>query len=340
MKTCVFMITNQCNLSCRYCYAQGYRGAPAGDSTRVRDVVPEVLEALLRYRPSRVVIGGGEPLTRSDLFDLLKRASRVAHVKLLTNGTQLTRETAERLRDCGVDLVGISLDSAEPEPHNHLRSGSHHAVLRGIDCCQDAGLPVDLMVTVSTMNVRSTGELLARARTMGVACVTFSDLIPQGRALEHENLILSAHETETLLQNLSRRQSAEGGPRVQVFISQWVRWDPSAPGCEVGKSLFALRSDGTILPCAQVPVVLGNILEDDLEKVWDGPEMRSLRWRRRGACATCALREPCGGCRGKALAAGDLFGSDPSCLLALDAHNEDGRRLPRRGDPPCLHEKW
>jgi len=352
MKTCVFMITNQCNLTCRYCYAEAFHGAPSGGADRVPDVVPEVLDALLSYKPSRVVIGGGEPLMRSDLFELLTEAGRVARVQLLTNGTLLTRETAEKIRACGVELVGISLDSAEAEPHDHLRSASHHAVLRGIDCCLAAGLPVDLMVTVSTLNASSVRGVIAFARRMGIERVTFSDLIPQGRAGERADLVLSAEQTETLLENLAQDREVEGRPRVDVYIPQWVRWDRGGPGCEAGRSLFALRPDGTILPCTQVPVPLGNILLDDLHDVWNGKAMDNLRRVRRGPCADCGWRGACGGCRGKALAAGDLFGSDPSCLLAWNTRSHPwaepsqaaapegflyGRRMSDRHGNPKAH---
>ncbi|WP_337971933.1 SPASM domain-containing protein [Methanobacterium petrolearium] len=152
---------------------------------------------------------------------------------------------------------------------------------------------------------------------MGLKSITFEGLNPVGRAKELHSLELTAYETDFILNTINGYLKDEK-PDVDViiFYPQWVRWKSSASGCEACKDLFSLLPNGDMLACSNLPVILGNILEDDFNDIWNSKLADYIRNKRFGGCNVCEFKEKCGGCRSRAYGTGNIFGSDPSCTLA------------------------
>lgn len=313
---CVMMVTESCNLRCKYCYIRAGEGDAPPVSTQH---ICQMIDLLNTTGIKKLIIGGGEPLVRADIFDILDNATARMPTHLLTNGTLLTEKTAQKLALLGIDGVSISLDSPTSKIHDELRDGSFNAVLNGIKRGVKAGLDVDIGVCITAKNVGSALDLIRFAEDLGVTSITFEGLNPVGRGKDCANLALPAEQTDAFLQRIAEI-SHDITPNVKIimFYPQWVRWSSGGTGCEVGKSFFGLRPNGDLLPCTNVPITLGNILEDDFSDIWNCELMNDLRTKRNGGCNRCHYREHCGGCRSRAYAAGDICGSDPSCSLAQE----------------------
>jgi radical SAM protein with 4Fe4S-binding SPASM domain len=265
----------------------------------------------------KLIIGGGEPLLIDNVFNIVERSSAIMPTHLLTNGTLINEETAGKLACCGLDGVSISLDSATPDIHNELRDGSYLSALNGIRCCINAGLNVDISTCVTTKNILAITDIIHLAEDLGAASITFQGLSPAGRGAECANLALTPEQTDLFLNNTYNIiYNKKFKIKIIMFYPQWIRWDSNAEGCEAGKNFFGLRSNGDVFPCTNLPIKIGNILEDNFADIWNCSFMNDIRMRRTGGCAVCEYLERCGGCRSKAYSLGDAFASDPSCKLA------------------------
>jgi len=311
----VLMINGSCNLQCKYCYISA--GENSFSNANFSDISSRV-NLLDTIDVQTVIIGGGEPLLHRNIFEVLKMSSDRMKTHLLTNGTLINLNVAQKLVKSGIEGLSISLDSVIPTIHNELRDGSFKAVIKGIKHCVDEGLDVNVNSCITQKNFEQAQHMIKFAENVGLKSITFEGLNPVGKGKDCENLLLTFEDTESFLNNLNLYLK-ELKPDVDVlmFYPQWVRWDNTATGCGVGKDFFGVDPNGNFMPCTNLPLTLGNIHKREFDEIWNCEIMNKLREDRSGGCDTCEFKNQCGGCRSKAYAAGDIFGSDPSCKLAF-----------------------
>ncbi len=316
---CVLSITESCNLKCNYCYVDAKKKREGTPSPSIPSTAHlfRIVDLLGNIGVNKLIIGGGEPLLRGDVFEIIERGSALMPTYLLTNGSLINEETARKLEGCELGGLSISLDSATPDIHNELRDGSYMPALNGVRHCIDAGLDVNISTCVTTKNISGIADIINLAESVGAASITFQGLSPVGRGAGCTNLALSSAQTDYFLNYVSNIiRSRKFNIKIIMYYPQWIRWDGTAEGCEVGKNFFGLRSNGDVLPCTNLPIKIGNIFEDDFADIWNCSFMNDLREIRTGGCAICEYVGRCGGCRSKAYSLGDVFASDPSCKLA------------------------
>src|SRR5512143_1209457 len=127
-------VTRRCNLNCVHCRAAAAQGPYPGELTEPKSL--EILEQIARMGKPVVILTGGEPLLREDIFDLARFGTeRGLRMVMATNGTLLTPEIARKIRSSGIQRVSISLDGATAEEHDRFRQvqGAYRASLKGID---------------------------------------------------------------------------------------------------------------------------------------------------------------------------------------------------------------
>ncbi len=128
----VWNYTSACNLRCQHCYQSAARPLP---DELTLDEKLEVIDQLAENDVVAIAFSGGEPLMAPDFFEAASYASsKNMYVSLATNGTLLTRENVDRLVECGVNYLEISLDAATPEIHNRFRgaAGAWNKTVDGI----------------------------------------------------------------------------------------------------------------------------------------------------------------------------------------------------------------
>ena len=141
----VWNLTRTCNLKCQHCYTDSANQKYSGELTT--EECKTVLDDLAAFKVPAVLFSGGEPLVRKDVFELAAYARSLGlHVVLSTNGTLITPEIAQRLKDLKFAYVGISLDSAFPEVHDRFRGmeGAFAKTMQGFRNCVDVGQKVGL----------------------------------------------------------------------------------------------------------------------------------------------------------------------------------------------------
>lgn len=310
--------TSACNLSCSYCRAKA-TATPEKEELSTEEAL-SFIDEIAPLRPM-LILSGGEPLLRPDIFLLARHAAdRGMRVSLATNGTLLTPEIAEKIVSAGITRVSISLDGASSKRHDANRGpGSFEKALKGIESLQGR---IDFQINFTITN-KNEGEALAvfnLAEKLGAKALHFFFLVPTGRGREDD--LISPEGQEELLRLIDGERSCRS-IEVQVTCApQFARIARSGSGrrrsggCLAGTSFVFVSRKGTVYPCGYLPVPAGNIREKKFIEIWEkSPVLMALRERNLlGSCGDCSFSRVCGGCRARAYAkTGDYLESDPLC---------------------------
>ncbi|MGB5467277.1 MAG: radical SAM protein, partial [Sedimenticolaceae bacterium] len=156
----IWNLIRRCNLTCKHCYATSADKDFPGELSTAQ--VFDVMDDLKDYGVPVLILSGGEPLMRPDIFEISRRAKAMGfYVGLSSNGTLISEDNIEQIREVGYDYVGVSLDGMR-EVHDCFRRrvGAFDESLRGIRLCRDAGIKVGLRFTLTQDNARDLPDLL------------------------------------------------------------------------------------------------------------------------------------------------------------------------------------
>ena len=312
-------LTAACNLSCQYCRASASLESDEGELDT--DEAIRFVESIAPLKPM-LILSGGEPLLRPDLFTIIRHAVSLGiRVSLASNGTLITPQLAEEIADSGVSRVSISLDGADAAMHDLVRGqGSFEQSMRGIENLRGR---VDFQInfTVSRTNQSELTSMFDLAERLGVAALHIFFLVPTGRGRE-EDVVTPERQEEMLLQingEMDRRNL-----EVQVTCApQYARLKKpgrgrGSGGCLAGRRFVFVSRKGEVYPCGYLPLRVGSVREKNFIEIWENStQLQALReGRLKGRCGRCDYSRSCGGCRARAYAlTGDYLQSDPSCRL-------------------------
>jgi len=321
--------TGACNLACRYCRASARASPDEGELS-----TEEALAFIDEVAPLRpmLILSGGEPLLRADIFDLARHANELGlRVSLATNGTLLDSSVADRIANSGISRVSISLDGASQEMHDKSRGpGSFQAALAGIKSLRGK---VDFQInfTITKRNADDVLAILRLAEDLGAKALHFFFLVPTGRGRQED--LMSAERQEELLRMIDRERP---GRRLEIQVTcapQYARMALAHPagagpgssrgrggGCLAGSRFAFVSRRGDVYPCGYLPLLAGSIRQKRFTEIWESsPLLKALRERDlKGKCGGCSFRQTCGGCRARAFAlTGDFLGPDPLCPEAV-----------------------
>jgi AdoMet-dependent heme synthase len=333
-------LTERCNLRCRHCYQEGGNQAELSlaEIYRVIDEISDMLKAWqedydLEFSPSFNVTGG-EPFLRADFFDILDRLLKTGfEIYILSNGTCITSDLAQKIAALGVHGVQVSLEGPE-EIHERVRGrGSFAAALQGVRHLLEARVQVSLNATISRMNAGYFQDLVDLATELGVHRLGCSRLVPAGRGQNLLDDLLTREETKQFYESiLSQRveglEIATGDPMAAQMQGSAPAADDNnafpAGGCAAGVSGLTILADGTVTPCRRLPIPLGKVGDNSLREIWaTSPVLEQLRDKQlyQGKCGNCSRWSACRGCRAIAYAYSqargkpDFLAPDPQCFI-------------------------
>jgi Fe-coproporphyrin III synthase len=342
----VWNVCRHCNMTCPHCYAAaGPRPSPNDLST---DEGMQLIDALATAGVRFLIFSGGEPLLRTDLFELMAHArARGLSPQLSTNGVLIDAAVAERLRSVGVGYVGVSIDGLPSfnDPYRGLEGGFARA-LEGLRHAGRAGMRTGLRMTLTRRNADQLEDMVAIARDAPVDRFYVSHLVYAGRGrrligddLHPEEGRRRLHDLFGLAEQLLREGAPmrivtggndSDGPALHLWAVQ--RYGPRAGrsvwealakrgGNSAGERVLCIDAQGRVHPDQfWQGLTLGNVRTDRFEDILAHPRLQQLRQRElylRGRCATCPHVPLCRGShRERAIAAsGDVWGPDPACVL-------------------------
>jgi heme d1 biosynthesis radical SAM protein NirJ len=344
----IWNLVRRCNLTCQHCYSISCdRDFPGELSTAE---VVRVMHDLRAYGVPVLILSGGEPLLRPDLFDIAQYAKALGfYVGLSTNGTLIDEAMAARIASAGFDYTGISLDGLEAT-HDCFRrkAGAHRAALSGMRACREAGVKVGVRFTLTETNAPELPAMLELLDREAIDKFYLSHLNYAGRGYTNRRKDAMLQTTraamdrmfEACWHDLERgveRDYVTGNNDADgVYLLQWAqrrlplraavlrqhlaRWGGNASGVSIAN----IDNVGNVHPDTYWwHYSLGNVRERPFSAIWSDtsdPVMAGLKSRPRpvkGRCGACAYLDVCGGnTRVRALqTTGDMWAEDPACYL-------------------------
>jgi AdoMet-dependent heme synthase len=205
-------VTKGCNLRCIHCRASATElSSPTDLPTKT---ALGVIDQIASFANPILVLSGGEPLYRSDIFQLARYGSdRGLRVALATNGTLVTKEVAMMIVDSGVRRVSISLDGADALTHDSFRGipGAFEAAVQGLRNLRERGMSVQINMTIARHNARQLPDVLQLARSLGVDALHTFLLVPVGCGVDIAAEQMVAPEEYEAMLNWFYDRSLEGG---------------------------------------------------------------------------------------------------------------------------------
>lgn len=178
-------VTKGCNLRCIHCRATATELASPSDLPTAKAL--DIIKQLSEFANPILVLSGGEPLYRSDIFQLASYGTeRGLRVALATNGTLVTKEIARKIVDSGVKRVSISLDGANADTHDSFRGipGAFDAAIYGFRNLKELGMSVQINMTIARHNAQQLPAVLDLVRNLGADALHTFLLVPVGCGLE------------------------------------------------------------------------------------------------------------------------------------------------------------
>jgi len=205
-------VTKGCNLRCIHCRATASELSSPYDlpTTKALNLIKQVSQSFLPI----LVLSGGEPLFRHDIFDLASYATSLGiRVALATNGTLVSKQVARQILEAGVRRVSISLDGADASTHDAFRGipGAFDAALCGFRNLRELGMSLQINMTIARHNAHQLPAVLELAKEIGADALHTFLLVPVGCGVDiAAEQMVPAEEYEKIL-NWFYERSLEGG---------------------------------------------------------------------------------------------------------------------------------
>lgn len=344
----IWNLIRRCNLTCKHCYSiSADKDFPGELST---DEIFRVMDDLKGFRVPVLILSGGEPLLRPDIFEISKRAKDMGfYVGLSTNGTLIDEALIEPVAQIGYDYVGISIDGLR-ETHDRFRrkAGAFDASMRAVRLCRERGIKVGLRFTITQDNAAELPDMLELMEREGVDKFYLSHLNYAGRG--NHNRLADAHHVMTreamdLLFETALRCEQEGLQREfvtgnndadGVYLLHWVQRRFPEQAAQIEAKLIEWGGNASGVNIANIDNLgevhpdtfwwhhsLGNVRERPFSEIWQDlsdPLLAGLKQRPRGIsgrCGACRHFAICGGnTRVRAhQITGDPWAEDPGCYL-------------------------
>ncbi|MGE5532909.1 MAG: radical SAM protein [Bacillota bacterium] len=354
----VWDFTHRCNLSCKHCYSNS---GDVEEEELSTEQALAVVDQLADAGVTALAFSGGEPLTRKDFFQVARYASdRGLYVSLASNGTLLSKENVQKVKEARVNYVDVSIDGSSAKTHDDFRGvpGTFDRAVAGLKNCVDADLCVCIATTVGKNNIAELPGIIDLAENIKAERFTYFNFIPTGRGKDHFDQDLSPKEREEVLRYLLNRMSAgckttilatapqlarvalqcqgvggTGEVTMSMAHMQTVKVTKKAVplgdfigGCGAGRLYCSISPQGNVHPCVFLPTNVGNLKTALFRDIWlNAPLFNAFRNRAnlKGSCGRCGYKFICGGCRARSAAyhKGDALNGDPGCLQGVMAKN-------------------
>ena len=337
-------MTRACSLACRHCRAEAI---PFSDPSQLSEAEgSRLLEQIAGFGNPipHLVLTGGDPLERYDLYHLIEEAVKRGISTSITPAAtpKLTPQVVSKLRDHGIESLGLSLDGSSPERHDAIRriSGCFDTTMRAARAAAECRIPVQVNTLVSQETVDDLPAIyeLLKANTIMRWSLFFLISIGRGSVLQE----LSPEHAEQLMEwiyDLSKDSpfaiKTTEAPSFRRVALQKMRSEQRttaeirsssvfrAFGIRDGNGIVFVSHDGDIYPSGFLPLRTGNVRENDLSEIYGCSQIfQMLREPKefKGKCGLCEYGTLCGGSRARAFAhAGDVLAEDPLCLYSPNA---------------------
>jgi radical SAM protein len=333
--------TRACALACRHCRAEA---APDADPNQLTfDEGVAFMRQILDFGDPlpQLILTGGDPLKRPDLYELIDEARNLGIGVSITPAATpaLTRDALVRLKEHGVEGLGLSLDGATAIRHDSIRGvrGTFDRTIQAMRWAQELEMPLQVNTLIAAETASDLPAIYELLKSLGVARWSLFFLISVGRGkvlqplspAKAEMLMSWIYETSLIAPFIVATTEAPSYRRVALEhmrgegkTAEEIKRSPAyrSFGIRDGHGIVFVSHTGEICPAGFLPLVTGNIRQDSLADVYrNAPMFQSLHdpTQFEGRCGQSQYHMLCGGSRSRAFeATGNALAEDPLC-----AHN-------------------
>jgi heme b synthase len=345
-------LTAQCNLKCVHCRAVAMPEKMKGELSTAE--IFKIIDDIAKLYKPILVLTGGEPLYREDIFDIASHAvSKGLRVALATNGTLIDERIAKKIKDAGILRVAISIDGGDANVHDSFRGipGSFDAAMNGLKFVKKAGVETQINSTIAKHNVHQVADIFNLALGMKVNALHYFMLVPVGcGVMIADSEMLPAQQYEEVLnwlydQFIAHKDielKATCAPHYYRIIRQRAKQDgiklsfethgmaAMTKGCLAGSAVAFISRLGVVQPCGYLPAAAGNLKKQTFEDVWEHSkifhDMRDPSLLK-DKCGACEYRAVCAGCRARAYyQTGDYLDEEPYCIYVPEGYEPKSKK--------------
>lgn len=317
-------LTDMCNFECKHCYSSEIRRTKRELSTE------EVIYGLKKLKKAGVefvTFGGGESLLRADIWEILGKCHELnLDFRIITNGYIVDKQICTELKKNNIMELLISLDGPNSYIHDKFRNknGSFERVVNAIKQAQKQDIDIMILTNLNKYNYKYLQDFFPLIENLNIKKWRINEIKELGNGAKNcDSLSLSKDEVkECHLQLFEFEKSNVCSilyDSIFCIYKSPSDYEKALPGCHCGRMSLALRPNGDICPCVYYDIVLGNILKDKIESIWNESEiLKEIRNKKpEGKCLKCKFYNNCrGGCFARSyLVYGDINQCDPLCWL-------------------------
>lgn len=335
-------ITRRCNLKCVHCRSSSEAEVKGHPDFSTEEGF-RMLEDIASYAKPVVVLSGGEPLLRPDVFDFARKGTELGlRMCLATNGLLVDDAICGKIKDSGIRIVSLSLDGSTEAIHDDFRSvkGAFDGVVRAAGLFKKHGIEFIINSSFTKRNQEEIKKVYKLAKELGATAWYMFMIVPTGRGEDIMNELISKEEYEEILDWHYEMEKGEDlmlvrptcAPHYYRVVLQLSRNEPEgskfkkrtlkfstggSKGCIAGQLICLIDVDGNVLPCSYFPMAAGNVRKQSFKEIWEGSslfaDLRDFK-SYKGKCGSCEFINVCGGCRARAYAvSGDYLAEEPFC---------------------------
>ncbi len=331
-------LTERCNLSCVHCRcsADMYHK----DSFTLKQSYKLIDEIAAFYNPV-LVLTGGEPLLREDVFDIAKYGTdKGLRMAMATNGILVDDKVCLDIKSSGIKIVSLSLDGKNAETHDNFRGakGAFNGTIHAAELFRKHNIPFIINSSFTERNQDDIPDVYKLAKSLGATAWYLFLIVPTGRGKELMNELIKAHEYEKILNWHYDTESKDNdillrptcAPQyyriaLQRSIKEGKKYQRKnlsfstggSKGCLAGQLIALITANGDVKPCSYFLRSDGNVFKTAFHEIWE--ESKIFKDMRdfdsyKGKCGECEFLNVCGGCRARADAVyGDYMAEEPYC---------------------------
>jgi AdoMet-dependent heme synthase len=333
-------ITRRCNLNCIHCRSASemtVENHPDFSLSQAKSIIDDIAS----YASPVLVLSGGEPLLRSDVFEIARYGTdKGLRMCLATNGTLVTDPICKKIKESDIKMVSMSLDGAKAATHDNFRNqeGAFDATMNAIKLFNKHAIPFLINSSFTARNQKEIPEIFKLVKSLGATAWYMFMIVPTGRGEEIMDELIpqklydeilewhyqtEKNETEMLMRptcaphyyRIVRQKAKEDGIS---FKRRNLKFSTGgSKGCLAGQLICLITVDGDIFPCSYFPKSAGNLFSSSFKEIWENSkvflELRDFKGYK-GNCGRCEYLQVCGGCRARAYAVtGDYLAQEPFC---------------------------
>ncbi|MBU0648442.1 radical SAM protein [Patescibacteria group bacterium] len=318
----VFEVTGRCNHNCTYCYNVWKHGSyPKGEELDI-DGWEMVLNKLIDQTNIRMVsISGGEPLLYPRIFDLVRLIGKKGlKLNFLTNGSLMIEKNAKKLMEFGVSIFEIPFVGVSGEQHRQIKGADdYEKVMEGIANLTSQEAKVVAVMVATKDNIDDIAEIVEMIVVLGCRGLMFNRINPACK--KQVDLLPSIEQLKVALKYLDEFAGkynfgvACSIPIQPCLIDMSQYSNLSSGYCPSGnnKSYFTIDWLGNVRVCNHSPVILGNLLTDNMGQMMNNDYLCQFKEVIPKSCLGCNEAINCrGGCKAAAeVCYGCLSDDDP-----------------------------